>query len=172
MSKCRTAFGGIIFKVTSTLLMLVLVTAYLLSGLLAKYTAANASGQSARVARFSVGAEADKEAFTVTEEQSGEYRLLLTNDSETAVSYTVTLTLGRPLPSWASVTMDGAAPVVVSDGGKTLTFANAGSLAAGSEKTAVIRFSADWHNYISEAADGSYSTNIGFEASVTFVQID
>lgn len=171
MSKSRTAFGGIIFKVTSALLMLVLVTAYLLSGLLAKYTAANASGQSARVARFSVGAEADNESFTVTEAQSGEYNLLLTNDSETAVSYTVTLTLGRPLPSWASVTMDGTAPVE-SDDGKTLTFDNAGSLAAGSEKTAVIRFSADWHNYISEAADGSYSTNIGFEASVTFIQID
>lgn len=171
MNKSRTAFGGIIFKVTSTLLMLVLVTAYLLSGLLAKYTAANASGQSARVARFSVGAVADKESFTVTEEQSGEYRLLLTNDSETAVNYTVTLTLDRQLPSWASVTMDGTAPVE-SDDGKTLTFDKAGSLAVNSEKTAVISFSADWQNYISEAADGSYSTIIGFEAAVKFVQID
>ena len=67
--------------------------------------------------------------------------------------------------------MDGTAPVE-SDDGKTLTFDKAGSLAVNSEKTAVISFSADWQNYISEAADGSYSTNIGFEAAVKFVQID
>ena len=171
MNKSRTTFGSIIFKVTSTLFMLVLVTAYLLSGLLAKYTAANVSGQSARVARFSVGAKADKESFTVTEEQGGEYRLSVTNDSETAVSYAVTLILSRQLPSWASVTMDGEAPVKSEDG-KTLTFDKAGNLAAGGEKTAVITFSADWQEFLSEDTDGSYSTDIGFEASVTFIQID
>lgn len=157
MNKSRTAFGGIIFKVTSTLLMLVLVTAYLLSGLLAKVYRRKRFRSVSESCRFSVGAVADKESFTVTEEQSGEYRLLLTNDSETAVNYTVTLTLDRQLPSWASVTMDGTAPVE-SDDGKTLTFDKAGSLAVNSEKTAVISFSADWQNYISEAADGSYST--------------
>lgn len=72
------------------LLVLVMFTTYMTSGLFARYTTSSTGNDSARVARFDVdvrGSVKDLDIFTSQNEDTGEYEIVITNHSEVVVRY-------------------------------------------------------------------------------------
>lgn len=168
--KQNSACSSLILRIFAVLLLLVMVSFHMLTGLLAKYAAAGEEGGGARVAVFNVNAEKKGDGnLTVRPDDSTDasYILTLTNKSEVAVRYSIVLTLSDPLPENSYVRIGENEPAV-SDGGKTLTFANIGEMPSGiSEKDVTLTFGMNNWNY-----NLPEKSTAAFEAAVTFTQID
>lgn len=82
--------GDVVVRVALLLLCLVMVSAYMTSGLLARYTTSAQASDTARVAKFDVQVTGNNNV-TVTADSAADntYTLTITNASEVAVRYTV-----------------------------------------------------------------------------------
>lgn len=98
----------------AVLFCLTLFSTYFVSGLYARYTSSKQSVNDARVAVFSVkgGGELTKPiAAKLVPGETSEHTLIITNNSEVAVDYTITVTKEtNNLPLEFSVTKEGVVP--------------------------------------------------------------
>ena len=111
------------------LLFLTMLSIHLTSGLYARYTAAAEAGDSARVAKFDVSAVVD-EAITLdcTEgDMTAECKIAVTNDSEVAVSYSVTIVFNEVLNGTDLIVKLDDQYMSTSDN-RTFTVSNVGTL--------------------------------------------
>lgn len=111
------------------LLFLTMLSIHLTSGLYARYTAAAEAGDSARVAKFDVSAVVD-EAITLdcTEgDMTAECEIAVTNDSEVAVRYSVTIVFNEVLNGTDLIVKLDDKYMSTSDN-RTFTVSNVGTL--------------------------------------------
>lgn len=186
------------FSIAVVLICLLMFSMYLTSGMLARYTTSASFSDSARVAKFDVGATSSITnmkfdyrggAFKAVEEQGGvivvnnveqtvhPYSLTVTNNSEVAVRYNVELI--PEAGSFANITVSAnvgetALTVTVTDGKAVIS---GGELAAGStSEVMTINFSvAD--SYLNKLTPTTNTlvaedTAIDFNAQIKIVQID
>lgn len=86
--------GTIIKYVLIVLFFLVILSSYMSSGFYAKYISSNSGSDSARVARFKIGENFDgimSEMFSLELEPGSEFEIIITNESEVAVSCKLTV---------------------------------------------------------------------------------
>ena len=127
----KKPFGSFSFhRIVIYLLFLIVISLLVLSSLYAKYSVGQSSTSSARTAAFSViGASESGTSVAVdcsTPPYSSDYAFSITNNSEVAVDYSITVSFRETIPSWITVKLDGVAGV---QSGNTAIFANAGSFA-------------------------------------------
>lgn len=167
----------IVCYTTILLLCLVLITSSMASGLLARYKTTAESGDSARVAQFSVTADiSNGKSLNITTfdnndmSQSKETKFTVTSNSEVAVKYNVIIDLGvTAKPAWLDeVTIDGeSASTQGEDGNYRFVFENVGTFPAGQDKT-------NEHILKFNAKEGLYSEDQTLNISISVVaeQID
>lgn len=165
--------------IASLLVCGVLLSMYFTSGVLARYTTGVSAGDKARVAVFSTSLERKAGendavltyAFPVavgTGSNENGYTLMVKNDSEVAIRYTVELRFKDAVPAYLSVdgvTVDEDNPNVIKLDGGDLT-PNSG------EVEFPIEFSIDLDKFTEDADGLSASAELDFDAFVRFVQID
>lgn len=149
-----------------TLFCLTLVSVWSLSGIYAKYCKESSDSDNARVASFSVAANG------VTQDADGlaeDYKITLENNSETAVSYDIKVTVSNKFSDKVNIKLGDIAPTV---NGKVYTFSNAGNLSVNSTAEKNLTFSIDENSFSEMAVGGSYDAECPFDVEVTFTQID
>lgn len=156
-------------RLAVVLFLLTLVSAHILSGLLAKYCTSDNNVNTARVASFSVSASGQPEGVEMSAQKSGDntYSITLTNNSEVAVSCAMEIKFHKPLPKGVSVKVDSIAPTEQTTD-NTLKFDRICELATGGTYTAKLVFDVDWNAYAEE--NEKYTAD--FSAVISFVQID
>ena len=162
------------------LLCLTLFSMYLTGGLYSKYVGRDDSGDSARVAKFSVSispstaADINIDVSAGTGKKSGTYEFKLNNASEVAVKYGVLLTFTEDVPDYLSVTLNGAAGTKPGGADNKLLFENAGTSAPnGAAAGNTLAFSVSSLDGFSSGADaGDHKIVLDFSASVMCEQID
>ena len=186
------------FSIAVVLICLLMFSMYLTSGMLARYTTSASFSDSARVAKFDVGATSSITnmkfdyrggAFKAVDEQGGvivvnnveqtvhPYSLTVTNNSEVAVRYNVELI--PEAGSFANITVSAmvgetALTVTVTDGKAVIS---GGELAAGStSEVMTINFSVadSYLNTLTPTTNTLVATDtaIDFNALIKIVQID
>lgn len=120
---------------TTTLLVYLLIAVTLTTGVsFSRYTTSVSGSDSARVARFDVSISGSADSISIDGSNSesdltGSYTLTVTNNSEVAVEYTITVQTASPLPKGINLTMDS---VTKSTDGTAVTYSfSAGTLAPG-----------------------------------------
>lgn len=187
----RIPLGTLLIRTAAVLFCLVMVTTYLTAGLYARYTAQSRSGDSARVAKFDVKAlgEILPPALTGEEEPlewivdstgNGEYQITVTNDSEVAVRYDVTVVLEKDLPGYLTLELDKEAFTKVDE--RNHKKEAAGTLApGGASEEHTLTFEMDWAKFTKDAAltettDGDIqvyrSETLPFTVKIRAEQID
>ena len=85
--------GEIVTRVALLLLCLVMVSAYFTGGLLARYSSTAQSSDTARVAKFDVNVTGTPQNVEINASvsSSGVYHITITNQSEVAVQYTLSV---------------------------------------------------------------------------------
>ena len=174
MSQVPKAKMNIPMCAACILLCLTLFSIYLAGGLYAKYVNYSGSGDTARVAAFSVDVvPADNTLVTISVskgEDNGTYEFDVVNKSEVAVKYDILLTFAEDLPDYLVVKLNGAVGTALSP--KEIMFENAGTIAPNAGALNSLVFKVDVDGYLSGAVGESYTYNIGFAASVRCEQID
>lgn len=186
------------FSIAVVLICLLMFSMYLTSGMLARYTTSASFSDSARVAKFDVGATSSITnmkfdyrggAFKAVDEQGGvivvnnveqtvhPYSLTVTNNSEVAVRYNVELI--PEAGSFANIDVSAKAgettlTVTITDGKAVI---NGGELAAGStSEVMTINFSVadSYLNTLTTTTNTlvAEDTAIDFNAQIKIVQID
>lgn len=174
MKREKSKTGNRLLGLAAVLFLLVMLSGWHVSGLLARYAEVVSNGGEARVASFSVQADADGQPGVVDctgGSAGGAYVLHLENNSEVAVGYQVRLSFKDPLPEGVAVMLDGKEPQISTDR-KTLTFADAGRLSVAETKERSIAFWAEPKIFTKESQDEEYSLSLAFETNVDFEQID
>ena len=166
-------FNSLLLRFTAVLSVLVLLSFHLLSGLLAKYNSLQKKTDSAHVAVFSVGVTGGAAFLEMTSENddSADYTLTLANNSDVAVSYSVTLKFYSAPPDGISITLGGDA-LQPTENENVLSSQKKGSLAAHSQTQLTLRFEADWNEFAATGSEDTLSVEKSFEATVDFVQIN
>jgi uncharacterized repeat protein (TIGR01451 family) len=170
------------FTIAVVLLCLLTFSVYLTSGMLARYTTRASFSDSARVAKFTVGAtgstgtmafEYKNGAFVPKQGSTNQYTLTVSNASEVAVRYNVVV---ENLPAYVTATVSGT-EYTVPDGGNSITIPTTGDLAAGStsaEMTITFGITAAYLDNLTPTTNTLVATDtaIDFDALVRIVQID
>ena len=172
--------ANIMLRLAGLLFCLVLITTSMMSGLYARYTAEGKGEDSARVAKWNVGATGNLAAPEVKPtDTDGKYSITVTSNSEVAAEYDIKVILDEELPEYITVTLvDGEdqtkslTPTASADK-MTLTFDKAGTFAPGNgERTHILTFTMDWSKFTKEASGLSKSYELSFSADVTISQVD
>ena len=184
MSQVPKAKMNIPMCTACILLCLTLFSMYLTGGLYSKYVSRDNSGETARVATFSVGlGPADSNNVEIQlgrSETDGSYSFKITNKSEVAIKYDVILTFNRDIPSYVTVTLNGATGTKPDGAGNKLLFENAGTLAPNKAEAnnvivfavnSIDDFSSDAKSDIDASSD-KHKFEADFYASVKCEQID
>ena len=177
MSQVPKAKMNIPMCTACILLCLTLFSMYLTGGLYSKYVSRDNSDETARVATFSVGLSTTTDGVDIKLGQNqtdGSYNFTVTNKSEVAVKYDVVLTFENALPSYVTVTLNGAVGTKPDGAGNKLLFKNVANLAPnGAAAENVIVFAVNSIDAFSSEVNGeSHSFNFDFTASVKCEQID
>lgn len=159
------------------LLCLTLFSMYLTGGIYSKYLSRDDSGDAARVAAFSVDLSTTTVGVDIKLGQNqtdGSYNFTVTNKSEVVIKYDVVLTFENALPSYVTVTLNGAAGTTPDGENNKLLFKNVASLAPnGAAAENVIVFAVNSIDAFSNEVIGeSHSFNFDFTAAVKCVQVD
>ena len=183
MSQVPKAKMNIPMCTACILLCLTLFSMYLTGGLYSKYVSRDNSDETARVATFSVGLSTTTDGVDIKLGQNqtdGSYNFTDTNKSEVAVKYDVVLTFENALPSYVTVTLNGAVGTKPDGAGNKLLFKNVANLApngAAAENVIVFAvnsidaFSSDAKSDIDASSD-KHKFEANFYASVKCEQID
>lgn len=160
-SSYRIGVGGILIRVALVALVLVLLSVHLMGGLFAKYTSNAEGSDEARVAKFDVevtgNATADVEIISDPLNDTAAYQITITNQSEVAVHYNISVTYKNTVP------------------GVTHSFdADSGDLAVGlASATHTLTFSVtDWAAFTKNKTGASATDTLNFTVTVNVVQVD
>lgn len=162
----KPSIGDTMMRIAFLLLCLVILSVYMMGGLLAKYTANGSGDDSARVAKFDVKVTGTAEDFIMVAANTVDaesYQIRVENDSEVAVRYTISVTItpedrnGDGTPDFESDDIE----CVIKRGD---TESNAGELAVGAaDAVHTLTFTVvDW------AAVTQFMTGTNDEVSFTF----
>lgn len=162
----KPSTGDTMMRIAFLLLCLVIISVYMMGGLLAKYTANGSGDDSARVAKFDVkvtGTAEDLVMVAANTVDAESYQIRVKNDSEVAVRYTIHVTIepgdenSDGQPDFASDDIS----CVIQRGGAV---SNEGTLAVGAaEAVHTLTFTVvDW------AAVTQFMTGTNDEVSFTF----
>lgn len=168
------------FTIAVVLLCLLTFSVYLTSGMLARYTTRASFSDSARVAKFTVGAtgstgtmafEYKNGAFVPKQGSTNQYTLTVSNASEVAVRYNVVV---ENLPAYVKATVSGTEYTV---SGNSITIPTTGDLAAGStsaEMTITFSITDAYLDNLTPTTNTLVAEDsaIDFDALVRIVQID
>lgn len=151
--------GAVLMRTAMVLLCLVVLSVYLMGGLMAKYHAVGSGEDDARVAKFEVNVSGalDKSAIvcTAADSDNGTYTITIENKSEVAVHYKL-----------AAVITDKPDYIV------TEFSAESGDLAPGATGTSMLTFTVDWNKFTADKSGSSASKTLTFQVTVDAEQID
>ena len=157
------------------LLLLTMISIHLTSGLYARYTATSTGSDSARVAKFDVTAMVD-EAITLDctdEDSTAECKITVTNNSEVAVRYSVTVVFKQ--------VVNGTDVIVQLDGknvdnqvDQAMSFFNVGTLMPNgtSAEHALTFYMTNWHSFTQLKNGSTAEWPLGFTVKINAEQID
>lgn len=167
----------ILMRVIAVLLMLVMLSTAAVTGRFARYISSSTGSDSARVAKFDVDY-----TLTPVEGKTGEFTLQVTNKSEVAVEYSVSVTFKNdlaPTNMEAKIKLsEDNIKVGIYDDTNTFTFGEIGKLAPGETGTAYpLTFTVEDHKLITDGAENTNTPEtatkeLKFNVAVTAVQID
>lgn len=158
-------------RLAAVLFCMVMFSTYLMSGLYARYTAEADGQDKARVAKFDVKTSGPKGVEVLySQGDSGDYELLVQNDSEVAISYTITVEVA-PIDFGIVVTLEDQ--VLKTKESTTVTVTPA-PLPPGQEAKHPLTFKVEsWGEFTKiVAAQPSRSQDVGFTVTVDAVQVD
>ena len=167
--------GCITLRIAAVLLCLVLFSMHLTAGLYARYTAKQGGTDSARVAAFNVDVEGVGNSVTVdyvkgNGQDAGIQRLLITNNSEVAVSYDITVEI-EDVNFGISVTLNGK--VLSTDEPTTLKFTDVGQIPPNSSQFCDLEFKVvDWGAFTQKKDATKIEGKLEYSITVDVVQID
>lgn len=197
-AKPSASLTPVLLRVAFVLLCLLMVSMYLMGGLLAKYTANGSGDDSARVAKFDVDVTFSDGNGTISDitadlkyGENGEYTITVVNKSEVAISYVIRIeniklvttdkngaVVATAMTQGVSTKLEtyGQEPktYALKEGIASLNFGSFGILSPGSSKqTHTLSFLIDWETYTAKVA-GSHliSVNITFNVVVDVTQVD
>lgn len=163
---------GLALGAACALLCLVLISAHFASGLYAKYVVHAPGSDKSRSASFRVNAAMTGEG--------GAYGLDFTNDSETAVSYSVRVQPQAP-GMFSAISLGGVSAAAPDENGAVI-FSNVGTLAPGAVGSAALTLivnpayvdpdAASAQPDFSNDSTDSAETELPFTVTVTFEQLD
>ncbi len=172
--KRKKASKGILVDVAMLLVCLVCITSCISSGILAKYATGTKTKDLGRPASFKVSAvrtSGDDEAEITDDRSYAEYEVKVTNDSETAVSYDITLYFSEEIKGIVTVEFGGETYGATDEDKKTIEIKNAGTLAdGGAYDTVTFKLVVDLDAFTASFESGE--ANIDFDTMVRFTQID
>lgn len=152
--------GGIMIRIAAVLLCLVMISLHLMAGLYAKYTSNGSGEDSARVARFNVivnGTDADLDVTCTSNEDT--YTIAVSNQSEVAVSYTISVDT-----SLADADSNAVTPVLDQ---------STGALAPGGQTQHTLAFSvSDWSAFTEGMKGENGEASLSFTVTINIVQVD
>ena len=169
-------------QLAAILLCLTLISLYLVSGLLAKYTAQGENTHSARVASFAPKAVLDKDVWNYNLAHCKtdnkfyfDYPLIITNASEVDVSYHISISFKDNSMNNAVFTINSTSQTA--DGLTPLEFKNVGTLDAnnttGITQNISVTITEETYNAIMENFKGDTdSFKTYFDVAVMFTQVD
>ncbi len=116
-------------RIAAVLLCLTMFSFYMMSGMFARYTTSGRAQDDARVAKFKVSEvlkKGNQTAQTIAltldpGEPNGEYAIVLTNDSEVALKYTIKVTQVGDLPLTITPANNGVGEIEPNGGEKNCT---------------------------------------------------
>ncbi len=117
-------FSVWIMRIAATIGCLTIISAYLLSGVYAKFSTSASGSDSARVAKFDVQIEnePDNQVFnklgTTADAEQYDYKFTVKNNSEVAINYSLKVTFDNALPANVTLWIDDK-KAVSCDGTKT-----------------------------------------------------
>ena len=157
------------------LLLLTMISIHLTSGLYARYTATSTGSDSARVAKFDVKGDIEGTVeLTSSMIEAGKCTLTVTNASEVAVKYAISVTFDSEVDdAKLKVQLDNAAGTWSTDE-KTVDFGNKGNLApnvAGVNHELSFDVT-DWSFVTATADSDTASKTLNFTVNIHAEQID
>ena len=167
--------GCITLRIAAVLLCLVLFSMHLTAGLYARYTAKQGGTDSARVAAFNVDVEGVGNSVTVdyvkgNGQDAGIQKLKITNNSEVAVSYDITVEI-EAVGFRISVTLNGKS--FETNVPQTFEFKNAGQIPANSVGYCDLEFKVmDWGEFTNLENSSKIQRTLEYSITVDVAQID
>ena len=170
-------------RIASVMLCLVLFSLYMTSGMLAKYTTGGKTDMTGRVAKLTVGAkDAGINEFVFQQEASiqpdGDYTVIVENESEVAVRYTIELRFDKAVPEYLTVNRVGEnnalTPLDVDENDPKIVKLDVDDgdlIPIDGTATELIRFAVDYNKFVDGQLSAEEQT-FNFTTIVTFVQID
>ena len=158
--KHKKASKGIFVDVAVLIVCLAIATSCLASGMFAKFVSKSAGADLARVASFNVNAVM---SGGTEDTDVRNYSITLSNNSETAVRYTVVLTFNQDVSGIVKAALNGKDGTLSTDG-TTFTWTNAGTLPPKGTPIEVPLVM----EIINSAAGGEYDFNV----NVSFEQVN
>lgn len=140
------------------LLVLVMITTHMTSGLYARYITRASSEDEARVAKFDVdviGSVKDLNIVTKIDDSTGEYQIDITNNSEVVVRYEMGLVIDGEL-DWITGVFDSSE----------------GNLNFGETKTILLTFKIDEKKLTDGVTGNKVNETVNFKVIVDIVQVD
>ena len=164
-------------QLAAVLLCLTLISVYFVSGLFARYTTENTTGNSAAVAKFAPAASFVEDTWIFGSDNSYyfEYQIQLTNPSEVDVDCSLEISFPDDMLNDAEFTFKGN--TIKNNNGSTLQFGSFANLSSGDTtvvtETLGITINEEIYNRIMATHDGhNASLTAHFEAEISFTQID
>lgn len=170
----KIGIAGILLRAALILLCLIMLCIHLMGGLFAKYSTSGKGNDSARVAKFEVEVDGDPGLVdivcTQTPNQSGTYTITVTNQSEVAVEYDMTVTCSKAVDG-VSATIDGKAGTRVD--ALNTKFSDVGVLPVGtSSEEHTLTFNVNWSDFTADFTGDEASDSFTFFVTVHVVQVD
>ena len=157
--------GNVAMRLAFVLLCLVILSVYMMAGLLAKYKTSGSGGDEARVAKFEVnvtGSAADTQITCTPLTDTGSYTVTVENLSEVAVAYSIAVDIHPPGDAFPATAIAAALD------------ADSGTLAVGAAaKTHTLTFTvAEWDKITEKMNGQSGQVSFTFTVTVNVEQID
>ncbi len=124
-------FSVWIMRIAATIGCLTIISAYLLSGVYAKFSTSASGSDSARVAKFEVTAydfEGQEDASLSVDNKTATYSFKVSSNSEVSIKYDVILEFPSNVPEGVEITIDGKSASV---NGSVCTISDVGTFEAG-----------------------------------------
>lgn len=164
-AKPSALVGVTLMRVAFVLLCLVIVSVYLMGGLLAKYHSTGSGDDQARVAKFDVNVRGTAPEGGIVckpvANGDGTYTITIENKSEVAVSYTLSVEIENE-PKYIT-------PTFTNEEGDT---APEGKVAPGGTDVRILNFSVIWSAFTENKTGSSASEMLSFVVTADVAQID
>lgn len=152
--------ANVAMRAAFVLMCLVILSVYMMGGLLAKYSSTGTDSDDARVAKFAFTVQgapaADQIVCTAVDNGSSTYTVTIQNQSEVAVHYDLSLKFTSGETAGVSYSFSPAA----------------GDLAVGGNASSTLTFTVDWDEFTVNKTGGSAEVTLNFSVTVNVTQID